>query len=1212
MRDTNRKEERVSGQPCGASAGSIASGHRARTLVGILCASLLALLFASSASAKVVELYTYNGAYPAGSFDGTGSVGGPAPFPACNESLDIHQASGNVFVGNCESGGSIYKFDSAGAPQAYSALAPNTVITGAPTNGLGATIVDNSGTATNGRIYQWPEFGEINGFQPTGAPIGGYPLPASQGDSCGGDVGPNGNLWITAYGGGIQEYNPSGVASSEGPAGGFIPANGTCGFTIDDQENFYTIAWASGQVRKYNNEGVLQDESQPGGLSEGIIENTGSEPSDLEVASDGTIFVDHGDHINEYDASGALLGVIGEPGGGYPGLSGSNGVAINNTTHTLYATSSSRVDTFVQTGPITIPDVTTESASVTESTATLHGLVDPDTAHAGTKIEDCHIEYGEDSHYGTNVPCEPGTPYLAAQAVEAEITSGLVKGHLYHYRVTAANENGVQSNGADRTFRPAGPPLISEERVSNVNTDGAKISATIDPDGGDTTYYIEVGPTPAYGSKFPEPEGKLNKNEGVQKVSTALSGLTPSTPYHWRVVATNANSTVKGPDHLFTTFPTNPSGPDPCPNAQVRQQTGASLLLDCRAYELTSAGNTGGYDVQSDLVPGQEVFAPQPGAVDRVLYSIHFGTIPGTGDPTNLGPDPYIATRGGNAWTTEYVGIPASGTPSTEPFGSPLAGSDSGLTTFAFGGSDLCEPCFEDGSSGIPIRMPNGSIVQGMKGSLSPAGATPSGYIGRPLSANGSHLVFGSTSKFEPDGNSGSITIYDRDLIAGSSHVVSKKPEGGTMTGAGIGELDISDDGARILIGNLVSTDSAGNNYWHLYMNVGDASQTIDLTPTTTSGVLYDGMTADGTKVYFSTPDKLVAGDTDTSSDIYRADVTSSSSSLTNVSNTNSDACNPVAGKEGPHWNNVAGIANCGAAGFAGGAGVARLDGTIYFLSPEKLDGSGTTNEANLFGASPGGSPHFVATLEASSPSVRNALYDNEVHRYSDFQVTPSGDDAAFASKLPLTGFDSQGHSEVFRFAAPSQLDCVSCAITGAAATGDASLANGLNLADDGSVFFTSNEPLVLRDSNGRKDVYEWEEVEGEPKQQLVSTGTSSVDSGLLSVSADAVNAYFFTRAALVPQDHLGSLMKIYDAREEGGFLVLPTPGNCAASDECHGPGTQAAFPPAIGTFEGTGGNFKPCKKGFVRKHGKCVRKHKKKHKNKRHTKRAPWLIRGQ
>ena len=137
MRDTNRKEERVSGQPCGASAGSIASGHRARTLVGILCASLLALLFASSASAKVVELYTYNGAYPAGSFDGTGSVGGPAPFPACNESLDIHQASGNVFVGNCESGGSIYKFDSAGVPQAYSALAPNTVITGAPTNGLG-------------------------------------------------------------------------------------------------------------------------------------------------------------------------------------------------------------------------------------------------------------------------------------------------------------------------------------------------------------------------------------------------------------------------------------------------------------------------------------------------------------------------------------------------------------------------------------------------------------------------------------------------------------------------------------------------------------------------------------------------------------------------------------------------------------------------------------------------------------------------------------------------------------------------------------------------------------------------------------------------------------------------------------------------------------------------------------------------------------------
>jgi hypothetical protein len=1182
MDNTNGKGTQVSRQPSEASRGSIAGGRLLRIGAAATCAALVALALVASASAKVVELYVYNGVYPAGSFDGTGSVGGPAPFSFGLQSMDINQETGDAFVGSTRSGGLIYKFNSAGVAQTYSGLGLNTVITGAPTNGYGETMVDNSSSAgTKGRIFQWGEFGAVNGYLPSGLGIGGnFPLEGT-GDNCGGDVGPNGNLWITTWGSGIQQYNPAGVASSEGPAGGFIPANGTCNFAIDGAENFFTVSYNDHNVRKFNNAGVLQDESQPGGLPGGILENNQGQEEPTNIAidrSNGNIFIDHGSVINEYDSSGSLLSVIGESGGGYPGLSNSQGLAVNSTTHKLYATSESRVDTFVQTGPITIPNVTTGGVSVTETSGTVNGTVDPDAANGGTAIEDCRFEWGTSAQYGNFVPCDQAPPINELKEVTATIP-GLTQGQQYHYRIAAASSNGVFSKGTDRTFRPAGPPVISEESVSDVNTDGAKISAKIDPNGGDTTYYVEFGTTEAYGGKLPEPEGALSKNEGIANIAVSLTGLTPGTPYHFRVVATNANSTTFGPDGEFTTFPTNPSGPDPCTNAQVRQQTGASLLLDCRAYELTSAPNTGGYDVQSDLIPGQQVFTPQPGAPDRVLYSVHFGTIPGTGDPTNLGADPYVATRGTAGWNTAYVGIPASGTPSEEPFGSPLADSAGTLGTFAFGGANLCDPCFEDGSTGIPVRMPNGSLVQGMKGSLNPVGATPAGHIGKGLSADGSHLVFGSESKFEPDGLTGEIAIYDRDLNAGVTHVVSKKSTADeTMKEEGqeIGEVDISDNGSRILIGKLVSTDSAGNMYWHLYMNVGDASRTIDLTPGTTSGVLFDGMTGDGTKVFFTTPDELGGGDTDSSADIYRADVTTSTSSLTKITNTNSDACSPVAGKEGPHWNTVSGSANCDAVAFAGGAGVASADGTIYFLSPEELDGSGTLNEANLFVAEPGDSPHFVATLEADGQQVRNAVYDNEVHRFSDFQVTPNGDDAVFASRVPLTEFNSLEHSEVFRYDSPSDdLVCVSCAITGAAATGDASLSNGLNLANDGRVFFTSSEPLVLRDTNGLRDAYEWEEVEGEGVQQLISTGTSNFDSGLLSVSSDGVNAYFFTRATLVPQDENGSLMKIYDARENGGFLVLPTPKECAASDECHGPGTQPGPAPQIGTFEGKGGNHR-------------------------------------
>ncbi len=62
--------------------------------------------------------------------------------------------------------------------------------------------------------------------------------------------------------------------------------------------------------------------------------------------------------------------------------------------------------------------------------------------------------------------------------------------------------------------------------------------------------------------------------------------------------------------------------------------------------------------------------------------------------------------------------------------------------------------------------------------------------------------------------------------------------------------------------------------------------QSIDLTPGTTSGALFDGMTADGSTVYFTTPDPLTTAsdqDSDTSADIFRADVTGATATLTRV-----------------------------------------------------------------------------------------------------------------------------------------------------------------------------------------------------------------------------------------------------------------------------------------------------------------------------------------
>ena len=205
------------------------------------------------------------------------------------------------------------------------------------------------------------------------------------------------------------------------------------------------------------------------------------------------------------------------------------------------------------------------------------------------------------------------------------------------------------------------------------------------------------------------------------------------------------------------------------------------------------------------------------------------------------------------------------------------------------------------------------------------------------------------------------------------------------------------------------------------------------------------------------------------------------------------------------------------------------------------------------------------------NPMIIDSVNDAGTRHTGDFQITPDGNDGAFTTTTPLTGYTNAGHEEVFRYDSPSDaIDCASCNPTGARATGEASLArNGLSLTEDGRVFFNSTDPLVPSDLDNREDVYEW----SEGGTSLISTGLSPFNSSLLSASADGTDAYFFTRDTLVPQDLNGSLVKIYDARENGGFAYTPPPVSCKASDECHGAGSPVPTPPAVGTITGTGGN---------------------------------------
>ncbi len=765
---------------------------------------------------------------------------------------------------------------------------------------------------------------------------------------------------------------------------------------------------------------------------------------------------------------------------------------------------------------------------------------------------------------------------------------------------------------------PPQVPVITEPLdFFGVKSRGTFASGLVNTGGGaPATYAFEFASAAeweaapgTYGHTYPTPGYALpHTTFGLQDFSSLVDGLEPSTTYHLRLAVTNKSGTGHSPDSVIRTLPPGDSGgTESCGNSLARKQTGASALPDCRAYELVSSPYAGGFDVESSMVPGQQPFAGYPSADGRVLYGVHAGIVPGPWNPTNNGVDPYVAVRGTDGWTTEYVGLPAELSPDKSRFSSDLGGADADLHTFAFAGDGLCDPCFEQSpETGIPLRQPNGELIQAMVGDNPPASnIEPEGTVAKMLSADGHHLVFGSQSPLVDGANSsgGNLNIFDRDLVTKHTQLVSTT-SGGTaiQAGMGVSELDLSADGSRILIGQHVVNDAAGNEYARLFMHIGNSPNSVELTPGFSQGAIFAGMTVDGSKVFLTSREKLLPADTDEAADLYEAAVgpTGVVTLRLLTPNGGGGSCNPAGNKAGAHWNTVDGTADCSAVAIGGGAGVASANGVVFVLSPEKLAGAdGTSDQPNLYRIASGGSPEFVATLFPDDPLVVDSTRDAAVSASPDLQTSPDGAFAAVRSVIPLTGTGNAGKASVFLFhpGAAEPLVCVSCNPTlteDPTQQGEATLAkNGLAISDDGRLFFNTAASLGVEDTGGTKDVYEW--IGGRPR--LISSGIGRFDSELLTVTHDGTDAFFFTHDTLDSKvDENGERTKIYDARVGGGLFELPKAPGCRASDECHGPGTITPGPPQIAssgkTSNGNHANrITKCPKGKVKRHGKCVKK---------------------
>jgi hypothetical protein len=140
----------------------------------------------------------------------------------------------------------------------------------------------------------------------------------------------------------------------------------------------------------------------------------------------------------------------------------------------------------------------------------------------------------------------------------------------------------------------AGPPSASTSPATNVTDTAATLNGTVFPNQNETTYYFQYGTTTEYGTQTPT-AGPVNGNAG-KDVSAGVTGLAPSTTYHFRVVATNSAGPAFGSDATFATGPPGSgTGAPPAPQNTVTITATPTLLTFGRttavAGQLTGPNN---------------------------------------------------------------------------------------------------------------------------------------------------------------------------------------------------------------------------------------------------------------------------------------------------------------------------------------------------------------------------------------------------------------------------------------------------------------------------------------------------------------------------------------------------------------------------------------------------------------------------------------------
>jgi DNA-binding beta-propeller fold protein YncE len=790
--------------------------------------------------------------------------------------------------------------------------------------------------------------------------------------------------------------------------------------------------------------------------------------------------------------------------------------------------------------PQLVPDLVLDSPSnVTATGAHLSGTVNP----LGTPTQ-YRFEYSADGVHWHSTPEEDAGAGEAAQPVSADISLG--SNTTYSVRLSARTSNGEAFSEELSFTTPVGPPAVGAVSTSGVTSTEATLNGSVNPFGLESTYRFEYGTSTAYGSRTPAPnDGVLGHGRNPVPVSRIISGLQPGTTYHYRLVAENSVGISEGEDRTFTT------------SSQTAE----------RAYELVSPAEKEGAPVTG--YPLGEAGFQANATGDAMVYTTKMALPGGESSPLQSRAE---ATRGADGWTTRTI---------DPPLKDPLAPGHLFWSTLAVS-EDLSHALVVSLRKLTPEAVEdqyNLYVKDIASNTYELVGSSPK--MGELQDAGGQFHFLGGTPDFSivsfverarltadaPE--SGNSINYLWSRFDGLK-VISKLPDGSPVSGEALditgqpqARHQVSVTGARTFVGWINGSEEG------LYVYQGGKTSPLSVShieggSSIPQSALFLGATADGSEAMFVdaysttplTPDAPAA-----SRDVY-------------VANLETGALSYVATKA----ESVMGVSE-------------DLD-YLYFSSSTPIDPS-----------EPGFGNFYWVAHDGSTKLIASSQFGESI---TEVDTSPNGRYFAFRTSTPLTGFatsgdkcPSSGCEEIYVYDAEAEtLTCASCSANGGQPTGTASMGRegtavmsrhqAAAVTDAGQVFFDTPDSLVGADTNGTRDVYEYDARSG--NVSLISEGRHSAVSALADATPDGKDVFFVTNARLVPKD-VDVVNDLYDARVGGGFAGEGMGSENAGCDreDCTAR-AEAPVSVALGSEQLSGSKPHRSKHHKVRKRHRCRR----------------------